>query len=290
MNAAHRTGLVYAMAANLLWGSFPVYFKQLDQVHPLLVIGHRMVWAVLFLSIGLSVARQWPAVRTVLHSKRDLGLLLLSTSLMGISWGLYIWAVHSDRIVEASLGYYMTPMMNVVVGLMMFRERLRPLQWIAVALAVAGVLVMIVGTGTVPWIGIILGAAFAIYSGIRKLIAVESLVGVFMEAIIIAPVGLYIVLTIGDSETAGLTTRDFAFLAGTGLITIIPICWYVAASRRLSLATLGTLFYLAPTIGFCFGVFLYDEPFTGLDAVMFGGIWAGLILFAFDGLRAEAPT
>jgi len=278
----HSSGLAYAMAANLVWGTFPVYFKMLEHVGPALVIGYRMLWATVVLVIALFVLRQWYAVKAAFQSIGVLKLLLLSTVLMGISWGLYIWAVHSERIIETAMGYYLSPMMTVVVGLVMFKEHLNAWQWVAIAMAACGVLSMIVFSGYVPWIGIILGAAFALYSGIRKLVGVESLVGMCIETLLLCPLGLIVILVFAPSQSGALDVMTHLQLAGSGLITIVPIIWYVAAARRLSLTTLGTLFYLAPTISFFVGVFVYDEPFTKIHGVMFVLIWAGLVIYSLN--------
>ncbi len=286
MRGLDPTGLTYAMAANLAWGCFPIYFKFLEPFGAINVIGQRMVWAALVLAVFLTALWQWRAVIDALRSLRTWVLLFLSTLSMGFSWGIYIWAVHSDRILQASMGYYLTPMMTVLVALVMFKERLTPLQWWGVGVAAAGVLIAFVWSGFFPWISFILGGTFAIYSGIRKLVRIEALGGVFIESCFLLPFGYLILLWDGQFMAPGLTWPQMLLLMSSGMVTVLPIIWYVAASRRLPLSFLGTLFYIAPTLGFLSGVFIYGEPFTASDGIMFSLIWLGLILFTLDGLGA----
>ncbi|MEM7172328.1 MAG: EamA family transporter RarD [Pseudomonadota bacterium] len=277
------SGLAFAMAAILTWGFFPIYFKMLESYGAMAVISHRMIWAVLVIAVLLTFLGQWPAVLAALRSRRAMKLLFFSTLSMGFSWGFYIWAVHNGRIVEASMGYYLTPLMSVVVGLMIFRERLSPLQIWAVGLAATGVGVSLAWSGIFPWIGVLLGGTFAIYSGVRKLAPVDALAGVFIESLFLLPFGIALALWDGVGGGLAMNWVDLLLLASGGLVTILPITWYVAASRRMPLSTLGTLFYIAPTMGFLSGVFVFGEPFTFSDGIMFALIWLGLILFSLEG-------
>ena len=283
----HQCGLAYTFGAIVTWGLFPFYFKQLDQVDPLLVIGHRMFWAAGFMFFVMSLLNQWGEVKRGLTDPRLIRFSLINASLIGSSWILYVWAILNSHIVEASLGYYLTPILSVLLGLVVFREKLRPLQVLAVALAASGVFSMILINGIVPWIGIALGGIFALYSALRKYVDIPPMAGSFIECLLLAPPGLGILLYHGLPATLTQDVPTQALLIGSGIVTILPLTWYIAAAKLIPLATLGTLFYLAPTIGFLFGVFVYQEPFTMAHGVMFTLILLGLSLYTIDAFKIQ---
>ena len=281
LQRADSTGLAFALSANLLWGTFPIYFQALEGAGALLTMAHRLLWALPFLMLVVTLTRQWGAASRGLRDLRELGLLAVSSACMGTSWWLYVWAAQNERIVEASMGYYLTPIISLMVGLVMFRERLSRLRWVAVLLAAAGVLNLLAALGQVPWTGVALGLLFGVYGGVRKLCRTEATPGLLIENLLLMPIAIGMFLSLDASPAFDEQTRWL--LIGSGTVSIVPILCYVAAVRRLPMATLGTLFYMAPTIGFLVGVFWFEEPFGTAHAATFALIWSGLLLFALDG-------
>ncbi|KAA3626586.1 MAG: EamA family transporter RarD [Proteobacteria bacterium] len=278
-------GLVLAWAANLLWGVYPLLFKQLDGLDPGAFVGYRILFSTPFLLLIVFLFRQHHAFLQLWRDGVTLRLLIVSTAMMGLSWGLYVWCVQSGRIVESSIGYYLTPVLNVVVGVVLFRERLDRWQWVAVAMAAAGVLYMAASTGYVPWFGLLLGLAFAVYGAVRKLAQVDAINGVLAETLMLFPVGMALLWIAPSTPESG--GPDVFWLSVAGVATALPLIWYVGAARRISMATLGNLFYLCPTLGFLIGVFVYGEPFTSHHLVMFTLIWGGLLMYSFSGRFAR---
>ncbi len=278
MDGEYRKGLVLAWAANLLWGVYPILFKQLDGLDPGAFVGYRILYSLPFLVAVVLLFRQHHEFFRIWRNAALLRLLLLSTLLMGISWGLYVWCIQNDRIVESSLGYYLTPVLNVLVGVVMFRERLDHIQWIAVAMAATGVVYMAASTGYVPWFGLILGLAFAVYGAVRKLAQVEAVNGLLAETLMLLPIGA-VLLWLAPAPAPG-TEPDIVWLVVAGVATALPLIWYVGAARRISMATLGNLFYFCPTLGFLIGVAVYNEPFSRHHLVMFALIWGGLAVYS----------
>ncbi len=278
MDGEYRKGLVLAWAANLLWGVYPILFKQLDGLDPGAFVGYRILYSLPFLVAVVLLFRQHHEFFRIWRDAALLRLLLVSTLLMGVSWGLYVWCIQNDRIVESSLGYYLTPVLNVLVGVALFQERLDRVQWAAVAMAGAGVVYMAASTGYVPWFGLILGLAFALYGAVRKLAQVEAINGLLAETLMLLPVGIAL-LWMAPTPAAG-AEPDKLWLAIAGIATALPLIWYVGAAKRISMTTLGNLFYFCPTLGFLIGVFVYDEPITRHHIVMFVLIWGGLGIYS----------
>ncbi len=279
MEREYFKGLVLAWAANILWGVYPILFKQLDGLDPGAFVGYRILYSTPFLVVVVVVMRQHHAFLQLWRNAAVLRYLIISTAMMGLSWGLYVWCVQNDRIVESSLGYFLTPVLNVLVGVAMFRERLDRSQWLAVGMAAAGVVYMAAATGYVPWFGLVLGLAFALYGAARKLAQVEALNGVLAETLMLLPIGV-VLLYMAPPATG---ESNVAWLAVAGIATALPLIWYVAAARRIEMATLGNLFYFCPTLSFLIGVLLYHEPFTRHHLVMFALIWGGLAVYSFSG-------
>lgn len=280
-------GPAYAAGAILIWGMFPVFFNQLDHIDAVVIIGHRMVWAMVFMLLVVIGLGTFTEARHAFARSGNLPTLAFTGALLGVSWATYVWAVLNGHIVEASLGYYLTPILSIVAGLLFFRERLNRLQWLSVILAAAGVASMIVINNIVPWIGVFLGAIFALYSTLRKKLELKPFVAGFIESVFLLPVGLGIILLYPASVVVGLPVMDWALLVSAGIVTILPLAWYICAARLMPLTVLGTLFYLAPTLGFLSGVFIYGEPFTTGHAVMFGLILLGLGIFTVDAFRSD---
>ncbi len=284
-----RAGLMLGVAAYLLWGVMPLYFKALAHVGPVEIVAHRIVWSLVFLAVLIVLWRRWPATRAALANPRALGLLALTAALIAANWLIYVYAVVSGHVLESSLGYYLNPLVNVLLGVLLLKERLGRLQVAATLLAGAGVLVLAAGAGAGLWISLALAGTFAGYGFLRKIAPVDALEGLSIETVILAPVALGWLLWLegtgaGGFLASGPTTA--LLLALGGAVTAVPLLLFTAAARRLPYSTLGFLQYLAPSLQFLLAVLAFGEPLTRAHAICFGAIWTALALFTFDGLRA----
>lgn len=285
-----RNGAVLATLAFLCWGLFPLYFKLVEAVPAIEVLAHRVVWTVLLMTGLLTVRRGWSAVWVVFANRRLLATLALSAVVITINWGVFIWAIAHDRVLEASLGYYINPLVNVVLGVVVLRERLRPMQWAAVGLAAAGVAYQIVGLGAFPWVALTLAISFGFYGLIRKVAAVDAYSGLFVETLVLSPVALAYLVWLAAVGQGAFGRGDWGLdglLALSGIVTALPLILFVAGAQRIRLSTLGLLQYIVPTGQFVLAVFVFGEAFTSGTLVTFGCIWAALAVYSFDTLRRE---
>jgi chloramphenicol-sensitive protein RarD len=280
---------MYALLAYSAWGLLPIYWKFFGSIPPVEVLSHRMIWSAVFLCGILLVQRRLPDLLTLLKSPRQVGVLFLTASLLSFNWGLYIYGVNSDRVVETSLGYYINPLVSVLLGFVFLKERLYRGQQIAVALATIGVAYFVWQLGTVPWIALGLAISFAFYGLLRKVVPVTPLVGLAVETLLITPITLAFVsyLELTGRGHFGSSLPTMLLFVGAGVATSMPLLWFNNAAKRLTLATLGFFQYLAPSIALLLGVFLYGEPFTPTHAVTFSCIWAALLLYSVTALRKQ---
>lgn len=289
-----REGVINGLIAYTLWGFMPIYFKILEHVPPLEVLAHRIVWAVPFGIPIILARRQWPDVRQALADRRKLGLLSLAAALIAVNWLVYIWAVQNEHIFQASLGYYINPLMFVLVGVAFSGERLRRLQSAAVVLAAAGVAVLTISGGELPLISLTLATAFTIYGVIRRQIAVGGMPGLFIETLVLFPLAAVHLLWPGGSGSTSYSLDNPA-LAGTlmlaGPITVLPLLCFALAARRLKLSTIGVMQFIAPTLQFAVAV-AYGEPLTRPHVVCFALIWIAVAAFSWDAWRSmqSAPA
>ncbi|WP_457808852.1 EamA family transporter RarD [Kushneria sp. EE4] len=287
----HSAGLLAALGCFSMWGVMPIYFHLIGpSVSPWEILTQRMVWAAVLLTLFVLITRRHERVMAIVRQPRLLLALTASALLISCNWGLFIWAVSSHHVLQASLGYYINPLLNVVLGLVFFRERLRPLQMVAVLLAAAGVMIMVVGFGRVPWVSLMLAGTFGIYGLIRKRIAVDSITGLYIETMLLLPFALLWLGGLYFQQQAVFlqgSVRTDVLLIGCGLITVLPLVLFTMGARRLKLGTLGLMQYLTPTLHLLTGVFLFGEPFNQASLVTFGCIWAGLVLYTVDTLRAQ---
>lgn len=284
--ATAKDGMIYGVSAYLLWGLLPIYFKLLTAVPLLQVVGHRILWSVLLLTAAAVALKRLPAIRAA-ATGRVLLLLSASAGLISLNWLVYVWAVANAHVLEASLGYFINPLLNVVLGVAVLREPIRPLQAAAVALAGVGVLAMASGGGAL-WISLALATTFAAYGLIRKVVAIDALGGLLVETAILAPFAVAVLAYAAWNGSAswGTAPRLDALLALTGVVTAVPMLLFAAAARRLRYATVGLLQYLAPSLVFLQAVLLFGEPLRPAQLVTFGLIWAGCALYAWDSVRA----
>jgi chloramphenicol-sensitive protein RarD len=281
------TGLWSGVAAYTIWGLVPLYWKLLKHVPAIQVLGHRIVWSLAVLLL-LVVATRRRGLANV--SLRVAGLYAIAAALIAANWFLYIYAVNAGFIVETSLGYYITPLVNVLFGVVFFHERMRRAQWVAVALATIGVVELTYAYGALPWIAFGLAASFGTYGLAKKKAPLDPLVGLTLETAILAPLAiLFLAMLHRSGEGAFLrtgTTSDVLMIGG-GLVTTVPLLLFAAAVRSVPLSVIGILQYIGPTLQFLLGVFVYDEPFSRMQLIGFSIVWAALAIYAGDSLRAR---
>jgi chloramphenicol-sensitive protein RarD len=298
-SARETSALLAAIGAFLTWGLIPGYWKLLKQVPASEILAHRYVWTTLFLTALLTWQGRWPEVRANARSPRALFYCLASGSIISINWFLFIWAVNIGRIIETSLGYFMTPLVNVLFGAIFLQERLTRWQIVAVALAAGGVVNLTFGYGRFPWVALALCVSFGIYGLLRKQSGTAAIPGLFFETIMLAPFALVYLISRQAHGTLSFGHVGWVLtvlLMSTGVITAVPLAWFGYAARHLRLTTVGFLQYLAPSGSFCLGVFVYHETFTRGHLITFSLIWLALIVFTLDTLtrwrsvRAEAAA
>ncbi|KZE32455.1 EamA family transporter RarD [Crenobacter luteus] len=281
-------GVGFAFGAYLCWGLFPLYWKPLAAVSALEILAHRIVWSALLLAVLLVALGTQRVVLRAFRQPRVLALFAASSLCLSINWLAYIWAVNHERVVEASLGYYINPLMNVALGALFLHERLSRVQKAAIALAAAGVAWLSFGVGQVPWIALLLAVTFALYGLLRKTAKLASLEGLALETFLLAPwalAGLAALAGRGEAAILDSPPATVALLVGAGLVTTVPLLFFAGAARRLKLATLGVIQYLSPTIQFLLGVWLYHEPLGAARLAGFALIWGALLLYSVAGWR-----
>jgi chloramphenicol-sensitive protein RarD len=276
-------------ASYVLWGLFPPFFLLLDPAAPAEILAHRVVWTLVFMAVVLAVLRGWGALRTL--SARGWAMVVAAAVLIAVNWGLFIYAVGVGHIVEVALGYYIGPLVSVLIGVLVLHERLRRLQWVAVGIAAAAVLVIAVGDGRVPWLGLGLAASFATYGLIKKTVPLPAPASLTAEGVVLAPLAVVYLVVLQLAGTGTLTGNGaghVALLVSAGPITAVPLLLYGASARRIPLSVLGTLQYIAPTLQFLIGVVVYGEAMPAERWVGFGLVWLALAVFTVDLLRAPA--
>ena len=284
-----RAGLLFGLGAYLLWGVMPLYFKALAHVSALEIVAHRVIWSLAFLAALATIWRRWPAIRAALATGRVLTTLIVTTLLIGINWLTFIYAVVSGHVLEGSLGYYLNPLVNVLLGVVLLKERLTRAQAFATFLAGAGVAVLAAGAGSGLWISLTLASSFALYGFLRKVVAVDSLEGLTIETAILAPFAMGWLLWLsrqGGSAFAAVSLSTDLLLVLGGAVTAIPLLMFTAAARRLPYSTLGFLQYIAPSLQFLLAVLAFGEPLTTAHIVCFAAIWTALAIFSFEGFRS----
>ena len=280
-----RAGAVFAASAFLLWGLSPLYWRLLLPVPALELVAHRVVWALVMVAAWITVKHRWGEVRGVVGSARTMAALAASTVLIAVNWLTYVWAVNSGHVLDASLGYYINPLVSVMLGLAVLRERLSRRQGVAVLLAATGVVVLSAGHGSLPWISLVLAFSFGLYGLLRKTVRAAAAVGLLFETAVLTPfaAGLLALLAArGGGAFGHASPGTDLLLVASGLITAVPLILFTEGARRLPLSTLGLLQYLSPTAQFLLAVLVYRERFTAVDAVTFVLIWSALAVFTAD--------
>lgn len=281
-------GLIYALSAFALWGLFPVFFKLLEGVNAFEVLAHRVVWSVLILTFVIQLRGSWKALRAL--PLRSLKMLFFSSLFISVNWLTFIWAVIQGRVLETSLGYFINPLITVLFGLIFLGERLRRWQQLAIVLAALGVMNQVITLGYLPWVALVLAFSFASYGLLRKSVRIEPIAGLFVETLLMTPFALVYFGWLLTQQTLTFAHTSFemnVILASCGLITTVPLLLFAAGAQRLNLATLGIVQYLTPSMTFFLAVFLYREPFEMAQLITFSLIWAAVLIFTWDGLRAQ---
>jgi chloramphenicol-sensitive protein RarD len=281
-------GFAPAAAAFALWGLFPLYFHPLHEVSALQVIAHRVVWSCLFVLVWLVMRGELSTLRATLANRGVVWRLTLTATLISLNWLVYVWGVMNGHVIETSLGYFIGPLVNVLLGVVLLSERLTPAQWTAVALAGAGVVYLSVMAGGLPWIALTLAFSFAVYGLIRKIVKVDSLPGLATETLVLVPFAAVYLFWCESAGTGALGhsgTASTVLLIGSGPLTAITLFLFAYGTRLLPYSTVGVLQYIAPTLQFACGVFALHEPFERTRAIGFAVIWTGLLIYAGEGWR-----
>jgi chloramphenicol-sensitive protein RarD len=283
-------GTLYAIGAYLIWGSFPVYFKQLHQVAALEVIGHRIVWSFVALAAVVVLSREAGALLRNIRSARAVGTYAVAAALIAINWLVFVWAVNNGHVVECSLGYFIAPLTSVLFGVALLRERMRAWQWVAISLAAAGVLYLTLSQGALPWIALTLAISFGLYGLVKKVAPLGAVHGLTLETGLLLPPALTYLLYLeragqGAFLHAGAATDGLLF--GAGIVTTLPLLLFASATKRIPLSLIGLLQYITPTIHFLMGVLFYAEPFARVRAIGFGLVWVALVIFSAESWRAR---
>ncbi|ODS61508.1 MAG: transporter [Acidovorax sp. SCN 65-108] len=281
-----NTGILYAALAYIAWGLFPLYFKQVADVPSIEVVMHRTLWSLVFVFGVLMVRRQWSWMGTVLRQPKVLAAFVLSAMLLSGNWLTYVWAVQNQHVVDASLGYFILPLVNVALGFVFLRERPRSGQWMAVAVAAAGVLWLAVQAGRLPWIALVLALSFGFYGLLRKVAVLGALEGLALETLVLAPVAAVVLgwwAWQGQGALVQGTPATVGWLLLAGPMTAVPLLLFAAGARLIPMSTLGILQYISPSLQFALGVWLFHEPFEPARLVGFVLIWAALLVYSMEG-------
>lgn len=283
-----RAGVGYGLLAYVMWGFFPLYFRQLTHVPPMDVLSNRAAWACAFVGLLLTLRGQWGRVWAVFGTPRRLAMLALAALLVGSNWLIFLYAVADGQVVASSLGYFLTPLVNVVLGLVVLKERLDRPEWVSVLLALAAIVNEIAALGALPWISLLLAGTFGCYGLVRKQVPVDATSGLWLETLAMLPVCLLYALwqaQAGHAVYGGHDGATTALLVGAGVLTALPLMAFAAATQRLDLVTVGMLMYVNPTLQFVTAVWLFGEPLQPARVLSFALIWAGLFVFSWSAWR-----
>lgn len=290
-----RKGIWQAVGAYAIWGLLPLYWRALHDVPALQLISHRIAWSSILLTVVLLAMRQLRAFRQVAFERKTLLVYGAAALLLGVNWLTYVWGVNAGFVIETSLGYFINPLLSVLLGVFFFSEKLRPMQWGSVALAAAGVLYLTYDYGRLPWIALVLAFTFALYGLVKKRAPLGSLDGLALETgLLFVPAAAVLILAerAADGAMAGADWRTLLLLVGTGLVTTVPLLLFASAAKTIPMLWIGILQYIAPTLQFMLGVFVFRETVSVHTLIGFGAVWGALALFAADALakRAAEPV
>jgi chloramphenicol-sensitive protein RarD len=283
-------GVAYGLSAYIMWGCFPLYFALFEGVPALEVVIHRVLWSCVFLAVIVTFLKRWPPVRAALARPKKLGFVLGCAVLIAVNWGVYIYAVESRQVLQASLGYFLTPLVNVGLGMLVLKESISRLQIVAVVLAAIAILYQLLLLGVVPWITLVLAFSFGTYGLLRKQVALDGLSGLFVETLLLLPVGILALaaLSYAGASHFGIDTATTLLLLSSGIVTAIPLLAFAGAARRLRLSTVGFLMYINPTIQFFIALMVFSEPLSTEKLTSFVMIWVALGLYSWSAWAGRA--
>ena len=286
-NGQTKIGFIYAFCAFSFWGFVPIYMKAVAHFGAVEVLAHRIIWSIPVALLVLVITRRTGDIIRVIKSPNLLAAITLSAIIISVNWGLYVWAVNADRIIEAALGYYINPLISVALGMVFLGEKMDKLQASAIALAILAVSIMTYAVGQIPWVALVLACSFAAYGFIRKTVDIGPTQGFMMEVLILAIVAVPFVVYLGyrGSGHLGLSTNDTLLVLGCGPITAIPLILFSYGAKRLRLSTVGLMQYIAPTLIFLIGVFVYHEPFNQWQLFAFALIWTAIALYSWSSIK-----
>ncbi|RIX48615.1 EamA family transporter RarD [Paenibacillus nanensis] len=289
-----KNGLLYAIIAYIMWGLLPLYWKLFETTPAGEILSHRIIWSFVFVAILIAAQRKWSELRALAANRSSLLSLTVSSLLITANWMIFIWAVNNGHVVETSLGYYLTPLLNVLLGILFLREKPSKGQWLAVALAGAGVLFVAIDYGRFPWISVSLALSFGLYGLAKKKVSLESSLGLFMETAVVTPLALLYWIYLGATHTAtawSLSAGSLLLLLLAGAATALPLLFFAKAAKQLPLSTLGFVQYIGPSITLLLSVLVFDEHISTVLLVSFSLIWAALVVFAMSSIRrAKSPN
>lgn len=286
VSSENTRGVAFGVAAYAMWGCFPLFFALFEGVPAYEVLVHRILWSCVFLTLLISLLRRWQPVTAALARPRSLGRVATCAVLIAINWGLYIYAVETNHVLQASLGYFLTPLINVALGVLILRERMARLQVASVVLAGLGIMIQVVMLASVPWISLILAVSFGCYGLVRKQVALDGLSGLFVETLILLPIALLALGWLTASEVSNfLVEGNTLLLVACGAVTAVPLLAFAGAARRLRLSTVGFLMYLNPTLQFLIALYIFNEPLDQVQLISFITIWVALALYSWSAWR-----
>lgn len=277
-------GILTAFFAFLIWGFFPVYFKFLQEYHAIEIMGHRVVWTFVGILLVLIVTKHWHWLKIIKANPKWLGFTLISGLFIATNWLTYVWAVNHEHMLEASLGYFISPLAGVLLSLVVLKEKLRPLQWLAVGLAMIGVLIQLVMLGKLPWVSLALAGTFSVYGLMHRHTPLDALSAMFIETALMLPICIWWFshANVASSELAFWFSSNIWLLMLAGPVTLIPLLLFNKATKMVAFSLLNFMNYLSPTLVFLLGVFIYNEPFEISKLITFVFIWIGLVIFSYD--------
>lgn len=284
----HSIGLINGFVAYIIWGAVILYWPYLAPAQPLEILAHRILWSLLFVAAILIYQKRIVSLKVVMKNARQMKLLSVAAVLIGFNWGLFIWASMNGHVLDSSLGYYITPLLNVALGVFFFKEKLRPMQWLAIAIAGFAVLFITIGLGVLPWVALSLATSFAMYGYVKKLANVQALESLMIETLILTPVAIAYLIWLqfnGGNTFLAYGLEHTLWMASAGIVTAIPLLAFGVAITRLPLTTLGMLQYIGPTIQFCVGVWLTQEAMPQERFIGFAITWVALVILTVDALR-----
>ncbi|HIW33071.1 MAG TPA: EamA family transporter RarD [Candidatus Paenibacillus intestinavium] len=288
-----RKGIIYAVLTYLCWGLLPLYWRMFDTMSAMEVLSHRVVWSFVFVAVVVTVAKRWKHMKAAVADRKSKVAVVLCALFITCNWLIFIWAVNENHVIETSLGYYMNPLISVLFAVVFLKERLHLGQWLAIALAAVGVLMLAIQYGHVPWISISLAISFALYGLAKKMAKLDVLLGLTWETLIVFPIALFYLVFIHTQGTATLSTlsgTSLAMLLLAGIATAIPLFGFAKAAELLPLSMVGFIQYIAPTTSLLLAVFVFNEPFTSGQLISFMFIWGALILYSIATFRTSKST